>query len=201
MPDYQQFEMRHRDSGNYMVFVDSFVRRVVGCSLFDRYCDSCLLSTFVNVSDEAFALLVYENQEERWKQFYEKLEKGETKPKIDIPGKYTDGGTRKGKDGGTNRNKKGWKGAGLTKFNQLCQAIKRERETDERKDFEVRYLRSKSGSSKKKKPTNKKFYVEDDEAPEKIYNEMEEEVVGNEYNSDMDGWLQNEISTVNQHQV
>ena len=184
MPEYEQFEKRHEDSGNYMLFIDTFVRRVVGCTQFDKYCDSLLLSKFVTVSDEGFALLVYENQEKRWQQLFKKLQDGEQNPKITIPGKYTDGGTRPGRAGGTNREHKGWKNEGLHKFNSLCLAIEKERQTDERKKFEARYLNNKrEGSSKKKKKKRKKVYEEEMPPPTMIYNEMEKEGIHDDVDS------------------
>ena len=51
-------------------FCDHFIRAVVGHRKFDQDKRNYLLSGFVTVSDEAYALLVCENNLEKWVEMY-----------------------------------------------------------------------------------------------------------------------------------
>ena len=50
----------------YHDFISYFVKPVVGKCKFDNNSFKYLLSRYVTVSDEAFALLTFENNYERW---------------------------------------------------------------------------------------------------------------------------------------
>ena len=50
----------------YFIFFLHFVSVVVGKKEFDNYSWKFGISKFVNVSNEAFALLIFENNYERW---------------------------------------------------------------------------------------------------------------------------------------
>ena len=175
-PTYEDFVARHKNPSNYMYFIDKFVRRVVSCQYFGGFCETEKLSKFVTVSDEAFALLVYENQEKRWEALFPyRNEKDKSKiPKVSC--KYTVGTYKKGViDGGTRRDK-GWTNEGKIRFTSLCEDIEIERQSEQRLDFELRYLQSKQSKGKTKKPSNKKIYESDLEKPKAVYNELAKDI-------------------------
>src|SRR5687768_10011769 len=57
---------RCKKSKIYFNFAIHFVAVVIGRKKFDSYCWKHALSKFVTVSDEAFALLIFENNYDRW---------------------------------------------------------------------------------------------------------------------------------------
>ena len=59
-------ETRRQDHDMYHDFVNSFIAPVVGKRTFDRSSYKYLFSRYVSVSDEAFALLIFENNYDRW---------------------------------------------------------------------------------------------------------------------------------------
>ena len=146
----------------YMLFVDQFVRATIGCALFDGYATKRHVSEFVGVSDEALALLLWENQEDRWKEM---AERGVAKSQL--PGKYTDGGQCR-RSTGRSRKGKGWSCKGINRFNKLCEKIEADRKTKDRKDMERYFLLDKqktdvASNSKKKKKCNELVYSDDKE--------------------------------------
>ena len=172
MPQLKDYLLRHQSSF-YNTFFDVFVKRVVGVRKFERHATKHLLSEFVTVTDEAFALLVYENQEERWRIMAEENHKKLTKE-----AKCTDGGG--GKDlpmSGKTRRGRGWSSSGMARFNQLCNDIQRERTSDSaRHKFEKSYKRLKKEelAKKKKKASRKKNFDDDEGRPAKVFNEMDQ---------------------------
>ena len=72
MPTFKDFEKRIRDSGNYMFFIDHFVRKVVGCRIYDGSCDNELLNKYVTVSDEAYALVCTRTKKKGGKSYMKK---------------------------------------------------------------------------------------------------------------------------------
>ena len=66
-------ESRHKDIPSYVDFFNLFVANVVGKKHFENVCWREKLSNYVTVSDEAIALLIYENNYERWTDMGEKV--------------------------------------------------------------------------------------------------------------------------------
>ena len=77
-----------------------------------------MLSKYATVSDEAFAILIFENNFDTW------MDMGITKctKTSKVPRKYTNGGNFKGKIA-TSQHNKGWSDAGLHRFNQLFDLV------------------------------------------------------------------------------
>ena len=173
MPQAQDYMLRHQCTA-YNTFFDVFVKRVVGVRKFERHATKHLLSEFVTVTDEAFALLVYENQEDRWRIMAE-----DSTRKLVKEAKYTDGGG--GKDlpmSGKTRKGKGWSSSGMQRFNELCLEIHKERTSVKaRSKFEKDYRKHKREEllNKKRKGSRKKDYDDDDSRPPQVFNEMDRE--------------------------
>ena len=153
---------------DYVMFVNHFVRVIVGCALYDSLVAKRVMSEFVGVSDEALALLIWENQEERWQDM---VARGTNKsPK---QGKYTDGGKSR-TESGRSRKGKGWSNKGIRRFKELCMKIEENRKTQERKDFETNLLNEKkeeleAGRSKKRKPNMIAYVDDEDGAVDEVY--------------------------------
>ena len=65
-------QLRNDTTGNYFEFIEHFVFSVVGKKYFkNNWCDQ-LLSDFTTVSNEALAILKYENNVETWKDMVNK---------------------------------------------------------------------------------------------------------------------------------
>ena len=65
-------QLRNDTTGNYFEFIEPFISSVVGKIYFkNNQCDQ-LLSDFTTVSDEALAILIYENNVETWKDMVDK---------------------------------------------------------------------------------------------------------------------------------
>ncbi len=90
-----------------------------------------------SVSDEAFTLLLLENQYDRWKDIYHqrktrapaellgRMERRKRKWESDVNPKYTEGGIRY--SDGRKMTHKGWREAGIVRFNELCAKVHRDR--------------------------------------------------------------------------
>lgn len=160
---------------NYTLFLDKFVRQIVGARRFDKLAVDVSLSQFVRVSDEAFALLVYENQEHRWKMM---LAEGVTK--IQVRAKYTDGGYAS-KDTGRSRKSRGWDNEGIHQFNALCRMVQLDRQAAHAFDFEQGYMAHRrairAGRSNREQKKRAKQYASDRVVVESVFHEMDCELV------------------------
>ena len=176
MPVCDVFQAMRVSAEDYTLFLDKFVRHVVGARKFDKLAVVMPISSFVMISDEAYALLVYENQEARWKKM---LKEGKTR--TTMPAKYTDGGCAN-KDTGRSRKAKGWDNAGIDKFNRLCLLVVEDRKGHHAQDFEQGYLehrcaiRDKKGRRQSKKKV--KTYTSDHVVVESVFHEMGADLVG-----------------------
>ena len=88
VPELRDYQLRHKSS-SYVVFFEKFVRQAVGTSYFDRCASKMLLRNIVTVGDEAFCMLVYENQNDRWNEIAKPENEGK---KLQIEAMYTSGG-------------------------------------------------------------------------------------------------------------
>jgi hypothetical protein len=164
--------MRDNKEGWYNAFFGLFMIHVVGATKFRNLGVAQFVSSFVSVSDEAFALLVLENCEERWSDMYKN-----NMTKSIKKNKYTDGG--RACKTGRSRNLKGWSNKGLNRFNELYRLVKADRA---RKDmpFEgafLQKLKEKYGGGRKRKLQICVTENEDDEQPEFMEDDMEIEAV------------------------
>ena len=168
---FAEFDKRHKSKW-YDQFLSYFVRRLTGAKKFDDEAPKTLLSNFVTISDEAFALLTFENQEERWSDMYEKKQ-----TKTDKKAKYTDGGNGKNlPEKGANRKGMGWTAEGWKRFNVLYDAIEIERMNDnDRREFESDFRRTKMEEKNRKnaKKHVRKVYDDDMERPTGVRDDME----------------------------
>ena len=110
-------ESRHKDIPSYDDFFNLFVANVVGKKHFENVCWRKKLSNFVTVSDKAIALLVYENNYERWTDMGKKANYNFST----VQPKYTSGGNacqtpKAGKL--SSLSKKGKKGVGKTQTDE-----------------------------------------------------------------------------------
>ena len=118
------FNLRKDDTGIYKKFVDYLLSAVVG----KHVCESCkhkaLVSTYTTISDEAFALIVVENNWERWVDMHEQnnFKSSNIMPKFTNAGK-----TQYSSNGSSNQKYKGWSAAGLKQFNEIFLMVKQNR--------------------------------------------------------------------------
>ena len=175
MPGYKHWHGLRRAEDTYTFFLDKFVRQIIGARKFDKWAVAVPLSRFAKVSDEAFALLVYENQEERWKTML-----NDNVKRSRIPAKYTDGGYC-GKESGRSRRAKGWDNAGIEQFNTLCAMVLQDRRSEHAQAFEQSYLEHRRDvqDSKRSRHAKKKgkVYQGDQKVVESVLHEMDADFV------------------------
>ena len=117
----------------YNLLFNKFIPCVMGKQKFQqqlRLADETREQEFCTVSDEAYAILVIENLEERWNDILEKNDykvhpnrgKKEREWISDIPPKYTMGGI-KYKNKNINNQGRGWGEEGINRYNELCSTI------------------------------------------------------------------------------
>ena len=123
---------------DYSSFSDHFLRAVVGNRKFDQDKRSCLLSNLVTVSDEAFAILVCENNIEKWIDMHKRNDRKQS----NVVPKYTNGGKSNNSNGTSKRNK-GWSMLGTKRYVELYQVVTMWRKQNERRIFEEEYLKKK----------------------------------------------------------
>ena len=121
------------------------------------------------MTDEALALLIWENQEERW---LDMVASGTNKSLL--PGKYTDGGVSRVRTG-RSRKGKGWSTRGVRRFNELCKLVENDRNTDERRRMEAKFLKDKQDEemelrkNKRKRFSNVTYADDEDDSVKEIY--------------------------------
>ena len=134
----------------YCDFVTFFVAPVVGKKRFESLCWRENFSTFVTTSDEALALLLFENNYDRW---IDMGKNNQWKSSCVCP-KYTTGGNasqtpKNGNDaidgsslkGSTCAKYQGWSVEGIRKYNTYFDEIKAERESSLGQTFEEALLK------------------------------------------------------------
>ena len=161
---------------NYTVFLDKFVRQVVGARKFDKWAESVSISQFVRVSDEACALLMHENQEHRWRHMLTN-----NTNKCDLPGLCTDGGKAK-ENTGRSHKAKGWSNKGINRFNALCKLVQTDRKGNHAAAFERDYqIHWKTVQDRKRGKTARKrkakHHEDDENVLEDVFCEMEDDLM------------------------
>ena len=113
-----------------------------------------MISDYISVSDEAFAILIFENNYETW---CDMVKRNNTKLSPVIQ-KYTNGGSSSGKNG-SSRRYQGWNSEGIKRFNDLFDLVKADRESAHAKPFEEAFKNycENEGVSKQKKADNIMF--------------------------------------------
>ena len=124
-------QLRKDTTGLYFNFIEFFIAPVVGKIFYkDKRCEK-LVSEFVSVSDEAFALLIFENNYETWCDMI----KTKNTKKSGVFCKYTNGGSPSGKNA-SSRQYQGWNAEGIKRFNVLFDLVKGDREMSHARPFE-----------------------------------------------------------------
>ena len=105
-------------------FVNYLLSAVVGKCVYKSQKHKALVSTYTTISDEAFALIVVENNWERWMDMHEhnNYKSSNVMPKFTNAGK-----TRYSSNGSSNQKYKGWSAAGLKRFNEIFLMVKNDR--------------------------------------------------------------------------
>ena len=117
MPDLKlEIMMKRQNEKAYTTFCETVLPMVIGKNVWRHKCYTQLLSEYVSVSDEAFALLLLENSWEMWKH---QAEQDENKTTV-FKTKYTV------HSAGTKKNH-GWTREGLMRFIALVEEVKKDR--------------------------------------------------------------------------
>ena len=124
-------DLRCDSTGLYFKFIEYFIAPVVGKIFYkENRCDR-LISDYISVSDEAFAILIFENNYETW---CDMVKRNNTKLSPVIR-KYTNGGSSSGKNG-SSRRYQGWNSEGIKRFNDRFDLVKADRESPHARQFE-----------------------------------------------------------------
>ena len=126
--------MRSPENYMYFDFIYYFIPPVIGKMNYKKKSCTNVLSTYASVSDEAFAILCFENNFETW------MDMGITNntKTSKVPRKYTNGGKSQGKVA-TSQHNKGWSDSGLKRFNELFDLVEKNRNTPFAGDFEEEF--------------------------------------------------------------
>ena len=155
---------------DYTFFCDFLLGCVTGMKRFAKDSRSRNISEIATVSDEAFALVLLDNNYKVW---LDMVSNGITKGSTVDP-EYTNGGNSM--SNGRSRKYKGWSDAGIDQYNALFDRVQEDR--TERPDFEKSYLEKKKEDWKKAGEGKRKWYRADEEIiiPSKARHELWEEV-------------------------
>ena len=157
-PDYFASEKRG-DALRYKYFYNIFVRQIVGKKEFDTSCrdwsEGDAESNIATVSDEALALLCFENQIEVWKDVWRKSEgkirpisRNEKYPEEWISTKKTMYTTKyDAKNMPIDTKDKCWTAKGIERYNELFLEVKKDRK--ESPKFIEEFIAWKQSTSKK----------------------------------------------------
>ena len=151
MSVHKILNLRKDTSSLYYDFIEYFVSAVVGKNHYNSCRSYKLLSEFTTVSDEALAILIYENNIDTWKDMANrKITKNSN-----VSRKYTNGGSTQGQVG-SSRKYQGWSSSGMIQFNELYNLVEEDCESLHAKAFEESFLDfcvNGGVNGKKKKPT------------------------------------------------
>ena len=163
--------MRSKDNFMYYDFINYFVSSVIGKMDYKKKCCSNLLSTYATVSNEAFAILSFENNFDTWMDMGVR---GDTKTS-QVPRKYTNGGKSQNKTA-TSQHNKGWSDEGLNRFNVLFDLVEKNRASPYAKQFEEdlrKWCEAKAEGKKRKKV--EKLFVEAVQVRHELWSDDEDE--------------------------
>jgi hypothetical protein len=131
-------KMRTNNGNAYELFCDKFVSLVVGRHDWKSRESTEMISSMATVSDEAFAILIFENNYDVWTEDVTENRDGEK-----ASSKYTQNGA------GTKKYQ-GWTVEGLNRFNYLAALVHADRKRDDKK-FETMVLQKKDRNNKIRK--------------------------------------------------
>ena len=148
-------KMRKDTSSLYYDFIEYFVSSVVGKNHYNACRTYKLLSEFTTVSDEALAILIYENNIDVWKDMANrKITKNSS-----VSRKYTNGGSSQGQVA-SSRKYQGWSSSGMKHFNDLYHLVEEDHKSLSAMAFEesFQFFCANGGVSGKKKKSPKLLY-------------------------------------------
>lgn len=117
-------KLQKDNQGHYANFVEYFLSAVIGKQDYNKVKHKSLLSSYATSSDESFALIVLENNIERWIDMHEQ---NNQKSSTVMP-KYTNAGkTKYHQNGSSNQRYKGWSAKGLKRYNKLFELVRNDR--------------------------------------------------------------------------
>ena len=166
----QIMQLHQSENFAYFDFVEFFVSSVIGKACFKQNCCDNLLSQYATISDEAFAILIFENNLDAWIDMGVRKDTSGT----EVPRKYTNGGRSKGEMASSQHNK-GWSEQGLKRFNELFDKVKENRATPEAVIFEERFRAYCEDEASSKKKRIKEFEQELFVIRHKLFSENENE--------------------------
>ena len=155
----------------YYDFIHFFVSAVIGKMDYKRKLCSMVLSKYATVSDEAFALLNFENNIDTWMDMGRT---GDTKTSK-VPRKYTNGGSSKDKNG-TSQHNKGWSDKGLLRFNELFDLVQKNRDSPYAKQFEEDFRKWCEAKALGKQKKVEKIFNEAIKVRHKLWSDDEDEM-------------------------
>ena len=117
----------------YGWFVSQFLPAVVGSRCWNANYRKNTISSFVTVSDEAFALVNMENNYARWQDMFIK----QNTKTSEVGALCTNSG--ESKKNGQSKKFQGWAAAGIEQYNAYYLAVKQDRENN--REFDVNLLR------------------------------------------------------------
>jgi hypothetical protein len=110
-------KLRGPDSDAFKFFCNHFLQNVIGKIEWRTNKAVKKITDVATPSDEAFALLLLENSEDRWRDMHVKRNLKTS----DVPAKYTNAGNKTKK--GHSCKFKGWNNNGIKRFNQLLDVV------------------------------------------------------------------------------
>lgn len=125
--------MRNDTTGLYFNFIDFYLSGIIGKMFYKENRCEKLLSEFSSISDEALAILIFENSKETWHDMVKNNSK-----KSMVTRKYTNGGSSSVKQG-SSRRYQGWSHEGMEQFNVLFDLVKENRASPNAKLFEEEF--------------------------------------------------------------
>src|SRR5688572_2859087 len=165
----QVLKMRSENNFMYFDFINYFVSAVIGKMDFKKKCCTMVLSYYATVSDKAFVILCLENNYETWMD----MDLTGNKNTSNVPTKYTNGGSSKGKNG-TSQHNKGWSDKGLCRFNELFGLVETNRDMSNAKKFEEDFRQWCEAKASGKRKRVEKLFVEAVQVRHKLWSDNEE---------------------------
>jgi hypothetical protein len=153
MPELSDILMMRQDGETYAVFCENLLSQVVGRNEWKTRGGSALISEIATVSDEAFAILLLENNYDVWTK---EVLGPTTGSDTVVTSKYTLNGA------GTKKNQ-GWTNEGLNRYNKLAALVSADRSRDSNKTWEKTIKKMKSDAEDEKKGNKGKRKSADEE--------------------------------------
>jgi hypothetical protein len=163
-PMMEEFLKLHQEEEHYFMFVQEFVRIVVGKKRWTHQCFRLNLSEYCSASGEAFVLLTLENNYMRWSDMAETGDYGD-KNHTAPPPLYTNAG-KSNRKLGTARPFQGWSVEGYERFDVLHKLVLADRAKQSRCRFEemLKNILMEENTKKRQRPEE-----EEDDGGEVVY--------------------------------